>query len=114
VTRRRAILTTILVGFAVCVLVVARFSYLYWLVPLNSDGPTHTFPLPGIMPITDQQAIAWSKEVLISDGRFTSYFELLSSDPNPELAKDARDVSRGDDPAFVIVCWFDKKTYWFW
>jgi hypothetical protein len=70
--------------------------------------------LAGSGPITDQQALDWSKQVLIADGRFTADLELMSSDPNPELSKDAIDVSHGYDPTYVTVNWFDKKTYHYW
>ena len=102
-----------LIPFVVCARLALLVLFGNWMDHHN-DGPTHTFSFEGTSPFTDNQAIQWSKEVLISDGRFSPDLELLSSDPNPELSKAAHDVSRGDDPAFVSVYWFDKKTYRYW
>jgi hypothetical protein len=67
----------------------------------------HFFPLDGNRPITDQEAIQWSKEVLVSDGRFSPDLQLSTFG-------DGSYVSRGSDPAFSTVDWRNQKTYREW
>jgi hypothetical protein len=67
----------------------------------RSDGPRHVFAHSGTDPISDEDAIRFSKEVLVADGRFS-----------PELILEA--VGRGSDPAYVSVSWNDRETGWRW
>ncbi|MGA2232617.1 MAG: hypothetical protein ABSH22_17100 [Tepidisphaeraceae bacterium] len=107
VTSRRAIiLATVAVGFAICTLFAGIYAAGYWFQH-HGDGPTHTFPLDGNGPITDQEAIEYSKEVLISDGRFSSDLALSP------FGNDAY-VNRADDPAYATVDWRNQKTYREW
>src|ERR1700722_17611986 len=105
-SRRKVILGIIAIAFAACVVVAALYFAAYSFQH-HTDGPMHVFSLDGNGPITDQEAIQWSKEVLISDGRFS---------PNLKIEANAVGsvVSRGDDPAFASVDWRDQKTYRQW
>ena len=73
----------------------------------RSEGPRHVFTLPGDGPVTDDDALRWSKEVLAADGRFSPDYEL-------QTFGDDSTINRGTDPAYASVCWRNRKTGWQW
>jgi hypothetical protein len=64
----------------------------------RGEGPHHIFPLPGNAILTDDQAIAFGKETLNLDGRFSASMQL-------DEFGDDRNVSRGDDKTYTTVAW---------
>lgn len=73
----------------------------------RGTGARHIFSLVSDRPITDQEMLDWSKQVLISDERFS---------PDLALSKfgDGSYISHGIDPNLSTVCWRNSKTFREW
>jgi hypothetical protein len=97
----------IIVGVAALVGAVALYVSVAYHLQHRGERGRYTFPLVGTRPVTDAEPIGWSRDVLVSDGRWTA--DMVAG----EWA-DGSQVNRGANARYVTVVWRDPKTFKEW
>ena len=93
-----AILTVVAGGLVIAVCALAYH------MQHRGEGPRHVYALVGDGPISNEDALRFAKDVLISDGRFHPDWEF------EEWVTGSTVLRGGDDPAFISVCLHQAKT----
>lgn len=111
-TRRRKLLIALLLALSLGGLLAGTCGVFLYRFKHAGEGPEHRFPLAGYAPLTDEQALALSRQVMELDGRYKPSLQLMEYG-SVESGTNTF-VNRGEDRQYTTVGWFDVPSYRQW